>query len=329
MLPVSPPVRGNMTLPRLTALLAAPVLVLSALLLALMPLAGRWFPSGGELLYISQPRPDGNATLYVTDLRGGVTHGLLDFLGWGSDAAWSPDGRRIAFSAFQDSAVQRHLYILDVSSGQIRQITTGDGDHNSPAWSPDGRYLVFQAFAEGRALPVSLNQRSSSWDLFRYDLQTGQTQLLYTSAAHNGTPAWSPDGRSIAFISISNVVPGTDDIYLLDLQSGAVRNLTDGLGAAMTPAWSPDGRLAFAANDGGSYNLFTIEADGDGLQRLTDDPVNDYKPAWSPDGRRIAFATSRPSAGDLNIYVIDADGYGVPRRVSPGREGYRQPHWRP
>jgi Tol biopolymer transport system component len=142
-------------------------------------------------------------------------------------------------------------------------------------------------------------------------------------AEHGSRPAWSPDGRGIAFLSVRH---GNGDVYVLDLGSGKAHRVTRNPADDHEPAWSPDGRkIAFVSErihgpSGYSYDLYVVNADGSGERRLTHDLQSASYPAWSPDGRKIAF-----SDGGNGIYVINADGSGQ-RRLGPG---VYDPQWSP
>jgi Tol biopolymer transport system component len=137
-------------------------------------------------------------------------------------------------------------------------------------------------------------------------------------AEHGSGPAWSPDGRRIAFLSVRH---GNQDVYVLDLGSGQAHRVTRDPADEHEPAWSPDGRkIAFASPSGYSYDLYVVSADGSGERRLTHDLRAAQYPAWSPDGRKIVF-----SDFGNGIYVINADGSGQ-RRLGPGG---LEPQWSP
>ena len=132
-------------------------------------------------------------------------------------------------------------------------------------------------------------------------------------------PAWSPDGRWIAFAAYRG---GNGDIYVVEADGTSRTRLTDQPGFDVQPAWSPDGdRIAFTSGRDGTSAIYLMNRDGTGQTRLTP-PPGAYHPAWSPDGRRIAFDAD---SGDYNfaIHVINADGSRA--RCDHGRQRLRCP----
>jgi Tol biopolymer transport system component len=142
-------------------------------------------------------------------------------------------------------------------------------------------------------------------------------------------PAWSPDGRRIAFVSDRD---GDEDIYVMNVADGGMRQLTRNRRASDgAPAWSPDGaRLAFASTrGGGESDIYVMNADGTHPRRLTQSPVVDHTPAWSPDGRQIAFTSIRDGDSSPQIYLMRPNGRGL-RRLTSIRDGDNSgPAWSP
>jgi Tol biopolymer transport system component len=113
------------------------------------------------------------------------------------------------------------------------------------------------------------------------------TRLTPTEAA-SYDPAWSPDGRLIAFVSERD---GNAELYVMNADGTNPRRLTDHTAVDRDPAWSPDGtRIAFSSERDGNAEIYLMGTDGTGLARITASPAPDGHPAWSPDGNRIAFA---------------------------------------
>jgi len=138
----------------------------------------------------------------------------------------------------------------------------------------------------------------------------GGTKDVPPSAVRDGAPAWSPDGKQIAFYSEVGGKPA--DLFVMDANGLHVRQLTDTSEAEGYPAWSPDGRqIAFESHTAdGNFDVYLMHADGSNVRRLTREPRRDVGPAWSPDGAKIAFMSDR-GGKEFNLYWMNADGSGV------------------
>jgi TolB protein len=125
------------------------------------------------------------------------------------------------------------------------------------------------------------------------------------------SPAWAPDGRSIAYVSFHT---GKAVIFLQDIGSGVRRALADFRGTNSAPAFSPDGkRLAMSLSREGGTQLFSMGRDGGGLKRLTQSLAIDTEPCYAPDGRSLFFVSDR--GGGPQVYRMLADG-GPAERVT-------------
>jgi len=125
------------------------------------------------------------------------------------------------------------------------------------------------------------------------------------------SPAWSPDGTKLAYVSFEKKKPV---IYVQSLTSGQRVVLANYKGNNSAPAWSPDGRkLAIVLSLSGNTQIYTINADGTGLQPLTHGLTIDTEPQWSPDGKWIYFTSDR--GGSPQIYRIPPAG-GNAQRVT-------------
>lgn len=130
------------------------------------------------------------------------------------------------------------------------------------------------------------------------------------------SPAWSPDGERLAYVSFENRKPS---VFVQSVSSGARRLLIDARGNQSAPAWSPDGRrIAFASSQAGGTQLFVANADGGGVRRLTtNNAVIDTAPNWAVDGK-IYFMSDR--GGSPQIYRIDPEGGNAERITFEGSE---------
>ena len=146
-----------------------------------------------------------------------------------------------------------------------------------------------------------------------------------TGASINLLPAWTPDGRSIAFTSFRE--GGAAFIYAVDLGTRHVRPLVVSGDFATGAAFAPDGsRFAYSSSREDNTDVFIARPDGSGSRRLTDARGIDISATFSPDGRRIAFVSER--AGTPQIYTMTADGSDV-RRVTFQGNYNQEPAWSP
>lgn len=138
------------------------------------------------------------------------------------------------------------------------------------------------------------------------------------------SPAWSPNGRLIAFDAIVN---RNDDVWVMRADGRGRRRVTTNPAPDYFAAWSPDGRsIVFTSDRGNGEDLYVIGADGRGERELTTDGLREFGGAWSPDGSLIAFAGN--SRGNLEVEVVNADGTN--RRAltdHPARD--EEPAWSP
>lgn len=148
---------------------------------------------------------------------------------------------------------------------------------------------------------------------------SGQTRLT-DNGGGDFQPAFSPDGRTIAFVSTRD---GQGEIYTMNADGSGQANRTNSPGEDFAPAFSPDGRIAFWSNRDGNLDIYVMSGDGTGLARLTSDPGADVDPAFSPDGRKIAFVRNS------QIYVMNADGSGQTRLTTSPLIYTAQPNFSP
>ena len=144
------------------------------------------------------------------------------------------------------------------------------------------------------------------------DADGANPQTMLASDEPIISPAWSPDGRRLAYVSFESRKPV---VYVQDVGSGRRQVVANFKGNNSAPAWSPDGRrLAVVLTRDGLSQIYLISADGSGgAQRLTHSGGIDTEPNWSPDGQSLVFTSDR--GGSPQIYRISASG-GDARRVS-------------
>jgi Tol biopolymer transport system component len=209
-------------------------------------------------------------------------------------------------------------------SHRIRVTRSGSGLDFDPSWSPRARALVFRT-SRGDYRPDP--RGSGAEGLFVVDVRSGRERQIQPRTG-GLFPAWSPDGRLIAFSGLTRL-PG-DTIHLITPRGERIRRLGGAFaGAQEHTTWSPDGsRLAFSQHDGdGNWALWVMNRDGSARRQLTHpEPVEprgtggDHPGAWSPDGRRIVYSGGQGAGREL--FVIGSDGGGAYRLTDwPGADG--------
>jgi TolB protein len=251
-----------------------------------------WSPDGREIAFFrvgSSPRPG----FYVVRADGSGERRLTRNA-MGSGVAWAPDGESIAFTRGGGPftglpADYRDIWVMNADgSGQRRLVKRAI----EPRWSPNGQQISFMSL------------RAGNWEIYVMNADGSGVKRLTRNTVSDGYPAWSADGRSLAFSrfrpaqsSQSGTVPGYSDVYVMNADGSEQRRLARN--AAFT-SWSPQGsRISFSSTNGG---LYVVDADGSGLRNLA---RVGFGSTWSPDGRQIAFG------GAHGTYVMNADGSGV------------------
>jgi TolB protein len=171
---------------------------------------------------------------------------------------------------------------------------------------------------------VFVSDRDGNDELYMMDYD-GQNQTRLTfNKTRDYMPAWSADGKKIAFTSYKKV--GEAGLYLLDLEAGKITPIAT-RGTNFSPSFSPDAKkLAFCSTTDGNAEIYVANADGKNIKRLTFNEATDTSPSWSPTSREIAFVSDR--SGTPQIYLMDAEGSNV-RRVSFGGTYHDAPAWSP
>lgn len=222
--------------------------------------------------YIAVLSPDSSDTrlleLNNENFRGGyASKGFL---------SWSPDGKRLAIA----TECNIHLWTPSESLTALRDGRTC-GIFGEPEWSPDGSFIAYTSEELQRTCS---NCQAYFSDVFLDSLDgTVHRPLTTDFEARSYSPAWSPDGRRIAFASKGGIF-----VYSLDMNQAI--NLTQGLDGG-DPAWSPDGQfIAFTRGQEGTVDLYIMQSDGSGTRKVAQLGIEPtYLLIWLPDGKHILY----------------------------------------
>lgn len=157
-------------------------------------------------------------------------------------------------------------------------------------------------------------QKSNSYELQIADADGQNPQVMLRSRQSIISPAWSPDGGKLAYVSFES---GKAVIYVQTLATGQRQPIANFKGNNSAPAWSPNGQqLAIALSLDGISQIYTINADGSGLRRLMRSPLIDTEPRYAPDGSSIVFTSDR--SGSPQIYRVPVSGGQASRLTFQG-----------
>ena len=159
---------------------------------------------------------------------------------------------------------------------------------------------------------VLVGKVGNAKEIFVMDYDGEDLNQITRNKSLNLSPAWSPDGKRLAFVSYKK---GTPRLYLYNGDDGSTNDLSPpGSELCVAPDWSPDGRLiAFSSASQGESEIYLLDVAAGSSRRITHSKGADTSPAWSPTGREIAFTSDR--SGRPHIWIMDAEGANS-RRVS-------------
>ena len=250
-----------------------------------------------------------------------------------TEAAWSADGRRIAFQT--DCNGDLDLAILEVASGKVVEVAEGEGHACYPAWTPDGGLVYAFGNHTGTAVQAANAKADCGYGL-RLRNASGETNVLTQGYWRDYTPAVTADGSAVYYASTRDNTGNSASLWRLALVPGAatecVLHLDGGTVGAAQPSLSPDGRiLLWAQLDSFRLNWRLCAAFATNLNAslfLTPSEMSAYAPRWSPDGRFIAFTGFREGDPAWSVYLLEPRS-GALGRLETGVGNSRSPAWSP
>jgi TolB protein len=215
----------------------------------------------------------------------------------------------------QTSPGVKEIFQVDRDGAGLMQLTRHGSLTLSPTVAADGR-LAYVTYKGGA--PEIWGQRRKDGPHEKLFPLTGSGGLV-------SSPAWSPDGKRLAFVQGDR--RGNSDILVLDLASGRARRLTDGNGINTEPCWNPAGtQIAFTSDREGGPQVFLMQDDGSNLRKLTMEGLYNASPSWSPNGAMVAYVSRFEGKFDLFVYKL---GEGKAYQITTGVSTSESPAWSP
>ena len=245
-----------------------------------------WSPDGAEIAVVGRVPSSFESDIYAINVESGEARQLTDAPGTEKyEVAWSPDGAQIAFAGFDRvSRDYRHIHVIDADgSNQRVLLSVPIADLlQQISWSPDGKKLIYVHW-------ITVEEMDFYSEIYIVDVEDGAAiNLTNTLDINEIDPAWSPDGKRIAFTAYSQI----PQIHIMDVDGSNVVKLTDGPLFCLGPSWSPDGKkIVFSGGDvqrpgGGEdrwYSLFIADIGSREVVDLIATGPGDYLgPMWSP-----------------------------------------------
>jgi dipeptidyl aminopeptidase/acylaminoacyl peptidase len=233
---------------------------------------------------------------------------------------YKADGR--GFLPDPATVAPRHVYVVPATGGEPRAVTSGTLSQGDIAWSPDGRLI---AYVEDSTDLDELREDSDP-DIYLVEVATGAIRRLAGGRGYQRNPAFSPDGRQVAFTCSAGRGQPTD-VCVVGIEGGQARNLTPQWDLSPgEPTWTRDGRsVQFDAETQGNVHLFRVEARGGPVRQLTQGQRQLRGFSWSADGAVVAY-TSSDITHPVELFVFSGD-VTAERRLTSFNEAFRQSVW--
>src|SRR4030095_6311050 len=223
---------------------------------------------------------------------------------------WSPDDKRVIFYKENDDSGTLYLANSDGSDEIKLPFLAGNMD-----WSPDSSKIIYQF---GKA-----NQ-----DIYLYSLETGKIETVVSDPAFDADPSFSPDGKSIAFVSGRD---GNLEIYSQNLDGSGLRRLTSHPAHDSFPVFSPDGtQISFNSNrEDENFDIYIMNVDGSEIHKLTNSKSDEmaYPGCWSADGTKMFFIGNQ--SGKDNIYIMDIEPFAHEELLTDSENSLLFPEYSP
>ncbi len=251
--------------------------------------------------YSAALSPDENIVAYVR--QGALWLKQLDLgiesqvLAMGYQPKWSPDGRNLAFSYFDNSGIW-HLGIYNIQTTSSKPLTGDSAREYAPVWSPDGTKIAFQS------------NRNGNNDIWIKDLVTDTITPVILSETYKYGQEFSPEGNLLAYFDQGN-------LYVIDLKSGGTILIDDN--ASGSVAWSPDGKaVSFVSYRDGFGDVYTFQLETGSRVKVVSIETYDldvYPIIWAHGGQHIVYDLYDYMKGNDSVWIAPAFAQGQSRLI--------------
>jgi TolB protein len=241
-------------------------------------------PAGDRILFESDR--SGNWDIYLWGVKTGETTKLFDDTVSRRRPAWSPNGQRIIFEAYQEEH-ENSLIEYDLLSKSARTLVAAaaiEGEILFAHYAPDGEQIVFTLMESSLVSNICLlNTDTGNW--------TKITDFSFRTTYAN----WAPNGKSLVLFSRKETNNQDDEIYLFQLKTAKWTRLTDWPKHNFCPSFSPSGRqIAYVTSmEDTRPEIYLMDKKGKKQTRITFNEDGDTLPRWSPDGKRLLITAYR------------------------------------
>ena len=272
-----------------------------------------WSPDSRSLVYSMA------GSLWKQRLDSAVAEQLTAGPGYDYQPDCSPDGRWVVYSSYAKDAIE--LWALNLDTRKSRQLTLGGAVNVEPRFSPDGNRIAFVSTSYQKHFHIFIAQFGDG-ELTDVKRLTGETRsdlprYYYSAFDHEISPAWSPDGSELIFVSNRGHIYGTGGFWRMKAEPGAEAHEIHYEETAWKsrPDFSPDGkRIVYASYLGQQWHqLWVMPSAGGDAFPLSYGDFDNVDPRWSPDGTRIAFISNRD--GNTSLWTQEIPGGGQSQLV--------------
>jgi TolB protein len=286
------------------------------------PSALAWSPDSASLVYSMA------GSLWLQKIDSDVAEQLTAGPGYDYQPDWSSDGKWIVYCKYDRDSVS--LWAYEIASKKAHALTEDKTVNVEPRFSPDGKRIAFVSTAYHGHFHI-FTARLENGALTGVERLTGENRsslprYYYSVFDHEISPAWSPDGAELLFVSNRGHLYGTGGFWRMKAEPGAEPHEIhyEETTWKARPEFSPDGkRIVYGSYLGRAWHqLWVMPSQGGDAFPLTYGDFDNINPRWSPDGRNIAFISNR--GGNTSLWIQQVPG-GDQREVVAKERHFRSP----